>query len=236
MRLSGACPHRCRQREKFVAPYLCASQRISRSVEGNRPACLARLSQFSRALGASKAAKSTFAQEWCHPTQSEVRRSSLPGWRSRAGGGGMATGNQLVPGAPVTAEQTAAGRPVTDEQAAWAAWAAQGSAAQGFAAQGVAAQGLAAQGAAARGFAAEPAAVRAPRRLWRGAGGRCLVWAFRAVLWAVLVLIGYRGVAAIVTGAPVVGSTAATAARAQGFPVALAKAYALQFGQAYLNF
>src|SRR5262249_19786688 len=145
------------------------------------------------------------------PTQSEVRRSSLPGWRSRAGGGGMATGNQLVPGAPVTAEQTAAGRPVTDEQAAWAAWAAQGSAAQGFAAQGVAAQGaaaqgLAAQGAAARGFAAEPAAVRAPRRLWRGAGGRWLIWAFRAVLWAVLLLIGYRGVAAIVTGVPVVGS------------------------------
>jgi len=56
------------------------------------------------------------------------------------------------------------------------------------------------------------------------------------VLWAVLLLIGYRGVAAIVTGMPVVGGTANAAARGQGFPTALAKAYALQFGQAYLNF
>jgi hypothetical protein len=138
----------------------------------------------------------------------------------------MATGNRLVPGAPVTAEQTAAGRPVTDEQATWAVWAAQGSAAQGFAAQ-PAAVGSAAAGRAAAG---------PPRRLWRGAGGRWLIWAFRAVLWAVLLLIGYRGVAAIVTGIPVTGGSAGTAARDQGFPVALAKAYALQFGEAYLNF
>jgi len=138
----------------------------------------------------------------------------------------MATGNQLVPGAPVTAEQTAAGRPVTDEQAAWAAWTAQGAAAQGFAGQGFAAQGVATQ----------QVARHAPRRLWRGAGGRWLIWACRAVLWAVLLLIGYRGVAAIVTGMPLAGGTAETTARGQGFPVALAKAYALQFGQAYLNF
>ena len=153
----------------------------------------------------------------------------------------MATGNQLVPGAPVTAEQTAAGRPITDEQAAWAAWAAQGSGAQSFAARGPAAQGFATRGPAARGIAAQgiatpPVAVRVPRRLWRGAGGRWLIWAFRAALWAVLLLIGYRGVAAIVTGMPVVGGTGGTAPRGQGFPTALAKAYALQFGQAYLNF
>jgi hypothetical protein len=158
----------------------------------------------------------------------------------------MATGNQLVPGAPVTAEQTAAGRPITDEQAAWAAWAAQGSGAQGFAARGPAAEGFASRRSAAQGFAPQgiatqgsatpPVAVRVPRRLWRGAGGRWLIWAFRAVLWAVLLLIGYRGVAAIVTGMPVVGGTADIAARGQGFPTALAKAYALQFGQAYLNF
>jgi hypothetical protein len=64
------------------------------------------------------------------------------------------------------------------------------------------------------------------------------VWAFRAVLWAVLLLIGYRGIAAIVTGTPVIGGAAASpsAARGQVFPVALAKAYAFEFGQAYLNF
>jgi hypothetical protein len=148
----------------------------------------------------------------------------------------MATGNRLVPGAPVTAEQTAAGRPITDQQAAWAAWAAQGSAAEGLAAQGPAGQGFAGQGFAGQGFATQPAAVRTPRRLWRGAGGRWMIWAVRAVLWAALLLIGYRGVAAIATGVPVVGGPADNVARGQGFPVALAKAYALQFGQAYLNF
>ncbi len=33
---------------------------------------------------------------------------------------------------------------------------------------------------------------------WRGAGGRWLVWTFRVVVWAVLLIIGYRGVMAIV--------------------------------------
>src|SRR5260370_11128641 len=35
---------------------------------------------------------------------------------------------------------------------------------------------------------------------WRGSGGRWLVWAFRAVIWAVLLIIGFRGVEAIATG------------------------------------
>src|SRR5712691_12096457 len=45
-----------------------------------------------------------------------------------------------------------------------------------------------------------PDGQRAERggRHWRGAGGRWLVWAFRAVAWAVLLVIGYRGVTAIV--------------------------------------
>jgi Conjugative transposon protein TcpC len=73
---------------------------------------------------------------------------------------------------------------------------------------------------------------------WRGSGGRWLVWTFRFVVWAVLLIIGYRGVTAIVmpdknssgeSGAP-------AAAPNQGFPVALAEAYALQFGSVYLNF
>src|SRR5215472_5517520 len=33
---------------------------------------------------------------------------------------------------------------------------------------------------------------------WRGAGGRWLVWVLRVVFWVVLLLIGYRGVMAIV--------------------------------------
>jgi hypothetical protein len=73
---------------------------------------------------------------------------------------------------------------------------------------------------------------------WRGSGGRWLVWTFRFVVWAVLLIIGYRGVTAIVmpdknssgsSGAP-------AAAPSQGFPVAMAEAYALQFGSVYLNF
>ena len=74
-----------------------------------------------------------------------------------------------------------------------------------------------------------------------------------------LLLIGYRGVAAIVMGAPGPGSTPASPAahaaagggqagggqsgggqsgggQSGGFPVALARAYALQFGQVYLTF
>ena len=35
---------------------------------------------------------------------------------------------------------------------------------------------------------------------WRGAGGRWLVWVFRVVVWLVLLLIGYRGVTAIMAG------------------------------------
>src|SRR5215475_11037062 len=71
---------------------------------------------------------------------------------------------------------------------------------------------------------------------WRGAGGRWLVWVFRVVVWAVLLLIGYRGVTAIMTGETNTGSAPAPAASPSiSFPTALAGAYALQFGQVYLN-
>jgi hypothetical protein len=72
---------------------------------------------------------------------------------------------------------------------------------------------------------------------WNGAGGRWLVWAGRAIVWAVVLLIGYRGVLAIVTG-----QSQGTAAKPAGasshvtFPVTLAEAYAMQFGQVYLTF
>jgi len=71
---------------------------------------------------------------------------------------------------------------------------------------------------------------------WRGAGGRWLVWTFRVVVWAVLLIIGYRGVMAIVLNETPPSKTApAPAASTPSFPVQEASAYALQFGQAYLN-
>jgi hypothetical protein len=73
---------------------------------------------------------------------------------------------------------------------------------------------------------------------WPGAGGRWIIWPLRAVLWAVLLVVGVRGVIAIVAGetaTPASGSNAASSVSSQ-FPVTLAEAYALDFGQAYLNF
>jgi hypothetical protein len=82
--------------------------------------------------------------------------------------------------------------------------------------------------------AARPEQARAH---WRGAGGRWLVWVARAIAWAVLLLVGYRGVLAITqdqgTGTP---ASAALAASGTRFPVTLAEAYAQQFGAVYLNF
>ena len=72
---------------------------------------------------------------------------------------------------------------------------------------------------------------------WRGAGGRWLVWTFRVAVWVILLVIGYRGVMAIVLNeTPPANSNPAPAAPATpGFPVQEASAYALQFGQVYLN-
>jgi hypothetical protein len=78
-----------------------------------------------------------------------------------------------------------------------------------------------------------------PSRGWGGAGGRWLVWTFRAVLWAALLIIGYRGVTAIVTGETQRSAGAGngvSTSPASTFPVTLADAYALQFGEVYLNF
>ena len=71
---------------------------------------------------------------------------------------------------------------------------------------------------------------------WRGAGGRWLVWTFRVVVWAVLLIIGYRGVMAIVLNeTPPSHTPPARVAQAPDFPTQLAGAFALQFGQVYLN-
>ena len=82
-----------------------------------------------------------------------------------------------------------------------------------------------------------PAASR-PSRTWGGAGGRWLIWLFRGIAWAVLLLIGYRGVVAIVTGETQssAATPVATGSPASAFPVTQADAYALQFGAVYLNF
>jgi Conjugative transposon protein TcpC len=79
---------------------------------------------------------------------------------------------------------------------------------------------------------ADPAASH-----WRGAGGRWLIWVARAIAWAVLLLIGYRGVLAIIQGpAPRAPAAAKPSSGEAQFPVTVAEAYALEFGDVYLNF
>ena len=72
---------------------------------------------------------------------------------------------------------------------------------------------------------------------WRGAGGRWLVWTFRVAMWVVLLVIGYRGVMAIILNEtpPANSSPAETAPATPGFPAQEASAYAMQFAQVYLN-
>ena len=74
---------------------------------------------------------------------------------------------------------------------------------------------------------------------WSGSGGRWLVWPMRVVLWAAILIIGYRGVMAIVlneTPSTANSTHAPPVSSAPPFPVTLGSAYALQFGQVYLNF
>ncbi len=86
----------------------------------------------------------------------------------------------------------------------------------------------------------EAPAARPP---WSGGGGRWAVWPLRIVLWAVILIVGFRGVMAIVLHQTLSGSAAGgTAADAtssdstSGFPVTLGEAFALRFGQVYLDF
>jgi Conjugative transposon protein TcpC len=80
-----------------------------------------------------------------------------------------------------------------------------------------------------------------PRRSWNGGGGRWFVWTVRAVLWAVLLIIGYRGIMAIVLNETPASRSSTPAGTSTGgatssFPVTLADAYALQFSSVFLNF
>jgi hypothetical protein len=86
--------------------------------------------------------------------------------------------------------------------------------------------------------AAGRGARRAARSPWSGGGGRWTVWPLRVILWVALLIIAYRGIMAIALNETPSssGSGAAPAASAStDFPVTLAEAYALQFGQVYLN-
>jgi hypothetical protein len=82
-----------------------------------------------------------------------------------------------------------------------------------------------------------------PNLRWRGSGGRWLVWVGRTVVWAVLLLVGYRGVLAIVTGTrPAPAAPAAAASVSTTTPPSisaasssLAGAFALDFGRVYLT-
>ncbi len=78
-------------------------------------------------------------------------------------------------------------------------------------------------------------AAKAP---WSGGGGRWMVWPMRVIVWAVILIIAYRGVMAIVLNETPAKSnnTAPSAAASSVFPVTLGEGYALEFGQAYLNF
>src|SRR5262249_2216469 len=71
---------------------------------------------------------------------------------------------------------------------------------------------------------------------WRGAGGRWLVWVFRVVVWLVLLLIGYRGVTAIMEGDTSSGSAPAPAATPRNaFSSALAGGLPAPFRRGELN-
>ncbi len=85
--------------------------------------------------------------------------------------------------------------------------------------------------------------TQAPKAPWGGGGGRWTVWPMRVVLWAVILIIGYRGVTAIFLNETPssgnansgVGATAGQSS-ASAFPVTLGEAFALRFGQVYLTF
>lgn len=84
---------------------------------------------------------------------------------------------------------------------------------------------------------------QAPRAPWGGGGGRWAVWPMRVVLWVTILIIGYRGITAIVLNETPSSGNASSAggattgqSPASAFPAMLGEAFALRFGQIYLTF
>lgn len=83
--------------------------------------------------------------------------------------------------------------------------------------------------------------LAAPRGIdggWPGAGGRWLLWPLRVVLWTSLLVVAFRGVTAIVFTqgpAPAGGGTRTGSTAGAQFPVAMAEAFAAEFGRVYLS-
>jgi hypothetical protein len=78
---------------------------------------------------------------------------------------------------------------------------------------------------------------------WGGGGGRWTVWPMRVVLWAAILVIGYRGITAILLNETPSSGNANPSGGATGdqpsastFPVTLGEAFALRFGELYLSF
>lgn len=85
--------------------------------------------------------------------------------------------------------------------------------------------------------------TQAPKAPWGGGGGRWAVWPMRVVLWATILIIGYRGITAIfLNETPSSGNANSTGGAttdqspASAFPVLLGEAFALRFGQIDLTF
>lgn len=81
-------------------------------------------------------------------------------------------------------------------------------------------------------------AAPAAKTPWSGGGGRWMIWPMRVVLWVAILVIGYRGVMAIVLNeTPANTNTSVSSApSASTFPVHLGEAFAMEFGRVYLNF
>jgi Conjugative transposon protein TcpC len=163
-----------------------------------------------------------FAAEWSRRGVT-VRRNSLLHGRRRAGGGAMA--RKATPEDGLRPAEFAA-----DEFAA--DWAVPDGTAPGGTGPGGAGLGGTEPGASELSGPA-----RRQKAQWSGGGGRWLIWTLRAVVWAVLIVIGFRGVASIVASVRQSGGgTASSTSASSGFPTTLGEAFALQFGAVYLSF
>ncbi|WP_182875918.1 conjugal transfer protein [Microbispora sp. H10670] len=87
-----------------------------------------------------------------------------------------------------------------------------------------------------RSIAAHGTAPR--RRGWSGGGGRWLVWAGRAILWALIIVIVVNGVRALFERSMQDTGTGTTPAETvtSAFPTTRAAAFADQFAAVYLNY